>query len=110
MGEERRKYYRYPVQGGSETVVVRHQGVERPAKLVNLSADGFRLDMDEESIVEVGDIVLMATSSGFHRVRVVNVSRDNGTLQLGLQRLQDLPASAVEKLAERERTPRRRQG
>jgi hypothetical protein len=107
MGQERRKYYRYPVQGGSEAVVVRHQGVERPAKLVNLSADGFRLDMDEESIVEVGDIVLMATSSGFHRVRVVNVARESGTLQLGLQRLQDISASAVESQAER-RNPRRK--
>jgi hypothetical protein len=108
MGQERRKYYRYPVQGGSETVVVRHQGVERPAKLVNLSADGFRLDMDEESIVEVGDIVLMATSSGFHRVRVVNVARESGTLQLGLQRLQDIPASAVESQAEARNLRRKR--
>jgi hypothetical protein len=106
MGEERRKYYRYPATDGSETVVVRHQGVERPARLVNLSSDGFRVDLDEESIVEVGDIVLMATSSGFHRVRVVNVSRDNGALQLGLQRLQDLPASALEKITEAEK-PRR---
>jgi hypothetical protein len=108
MGEERRKYYRYPLQEGSEAVVVRHQGVERPAKLINLSADGFRLDMDEESIVEVGDIVLMATSSGFHRVRVMNVARGNGTLQLGLQRLQDLSASAVESQAEGRRPRRKR--
>ncbi|HET6326924.1 MAG TPA: thioredoxin family protein [Planctomycetaceae bacterium] len=105
MGQERRKYYRYP--SGSEAVVVRHQGVERPAKLINLSADGFRLDMDEESIVEVGDVVLMATSSGFHRVRVMNVARGNGTLQLGLQRLQDISASAVEAQADRAR-PRRK--
>ena len=108
MGQERRKYYRYPVQGGSEAVVVRHQGVERPAKLVNLSAEGFRLDMDEESIVEVGDIVLMATSSGFHRVRVVNVARGNGTLQLGLQRLQDISASAVESKANGKRPRKER--
>jgi Thioredoxin-like len=108
MSDERRRYYRYPPNGGSETVVVRHQGVERPARLVNLSADGFRLDMDEESIVEVGDVVLMATSNGFHRVRVMNVARDNGTLQLGLQRLQDLPANAVESQAEREGRPRRK--
>jgi hypothetical protein len=110
MGEERRKYYRYPANGGSDAVVVSHLGVERPARIVNLSSDGFRLDMNEESIVEVGDIVLMATSNGFHRVRVVNVSRDNGTLQLGLQRLQDVPASAVESQAEREGRPRRRRG
>jgi hypothetical protein len=109
MGEERRKYYRYPAAGGSESIVVRHHGVERPARLVNLSSDGFRVDMDEESIVEVGDVVLMATSNGFHRVRVVNVSRENGALQLGLQRLQDLPASAVEKHVEHE-TPRRARG
>jgi Thioredoxin-like len=110
MGEERRKYYRYPATDGSEAVVVRHHGVERPARLVNLSSDGFRVDLDEESIVEVGDIVLMATSNGFHRVRVVNVSRENGALQLGLQRLQDLPASALEKYTEAERRPRRARG
>jgi hypothetical protein len=85
--------------------VVRHAGVERPARLINLSSDGFRVDMGEESIVEVGDIVLMATSSGFHRVRVVNVACDNGALQLGLQRLQDLPANAVEKYEEAEKRP-----
>jgi len=109
MGDERRKYYRYPVTTGSDTVVVRHHGIERPARLVNLSSDGFRVDLDqqsievdEESIVEVGDIVLMATSSGFHRVRVVNVARGDGMLQLGLQRLQDLPANAVEKHEEAE--------
>ncbi len=109
MGDERRKYYRYPVTTGSDAVVVRHHGIERPARLVNLSSDGFRVDLDqqsievdEESIVEVGDIVLMATSSGFHRVRVVNVARGDGMLQLGLQRLQDLPANAVEKHEEAE--------
>jgi hypothetical protein len=78
--------------------------------LVNLSSDGFRVDMEEESIVEVGDIVLMATSSGFHRVRVVNVARENGTLQLGLQRLQDLPANAVESHVEAEKKTRRPRG
>jgi thioredoxin 1 len=108
MSDERRKYYRYPVTTGSEAIVVRHHGVERPARLVNLSSDGFRVDMEEEEIVEVGDIVLMATSNGFHRVRVVNVARENGTLQLGLQRLQDLPANAVEKQAEREGRPPRK--
>jgi thioredoxin 1 len=113
MGDERRKYYRYPVTAGSDAVVVRHHGIERPARLVNLSSDGFRVDLDqqsievdEESIVEVGDVVLMATSSGFHRVRVVNVARGDGILQLGLQRLQDLPANAVEKHEEAEGRPR----
>lgn len=102
MGEERRKYYRYPATGGSETCVVRHHGVERPARLVNLSSNGFRVDLNEESIVEVGDIVLMATSSGFHRVRVVNVFRDNGTLQLGLHACRTFP------LARSKNIPRRK--
>jgi hypothetical protein len=95
MGDERRKYYRYPPAGGSQTVVIRHAGLERDAKLVNLSADGFRLDVDADSIVDVGDVVLLATSYGFHQVQVVNVSRENGALHLGLKRIKDLPASAV---------------
>jgi thiol-disulfide isomerase/thioredoxin len=95
MGDERRKYYRYPPTGGSESVVLRRAGVESTAKLVNFSADGFRLDLDVDSIVEVGDVVLLATSNGFHRVRIVNVARESGVLQLGLHRLEDLPASAI---------------
>ena len=95
MGDERRKYYRYPPAGGSQAVVLRHAGLERDAKLVNLSADGFRLDVDADSIVNVGDVVLLATSYGFHQVQVVNVSRENGALQLGLKRIKDLPASAA---------------
>jgi thioredoxin 1 len=105
MGEERRKYYRYPPSGGSETVVMRHAGVERGARLVNLSSEGFRVDVEADSIVEVGDIVLLATNSGFHRVEVVNVARDNGMLQLGLKRLQDIPASAVEALSDEKPRP-----
>jgi thiol-disulfide isomerase/thioredoxin len=108
MGENRRKCYRYPVSGGSEAVVLRHAGVDRAAKLINLSAEGFRLDMDGESIVDVGDVVLLATSHGFHRVRVVNVARDHETLQLGLQRLEDLPASAVGTLAGEETPSKKR--
>jgi thiol-disulfide isomerase/thioredoxin len=101
MGDERRKYYRYPPAGGSQTAVLRHAGLEREAKLVNLSADGFRLDVtadsdvDANSIVEIGDVVLLATSYGFHQVEVVNLSREDGALRLGLKRLKDLPASAA---------------
>jgi thiol-disulfide isomerase/thioredoxin len=95
MGDERRKYYRYPPAGGSQTVVLRHAGLEHDAKLVNLSADGFRLDVDADSMVNVGDVVLLATSYGFHQAQVVNVSREDGALKLGLKRIKDLPASAA---------------
>ncbi len=101
MGEERRKYYRYPATDGSEAVVVRHHGVERPARLVNLSSDGFRVDLDEESIVEVGDIVLMATSNGFHRVRVVNVSREMARCSLACNGCKTFPPARSKNIPRR---------
>jgi hypothetical protein len=99
MSEERRKNYRCPPSGDGETVVLRRDGVDQPATLVNLSAEGFRLCLDVDSTAEpavnVGDVAVLATKNGSHRVRVANVQRENESLQLGLQRLSEISRPAV---------------
>jgi hypothetical protein len=99
MSEERRKNYRCPPSGDGETVVLRRDGVAQTAKLVNLSAEGFRLCLDVDAAsgpaVNVGDVTVLATKNGSHRVRVANVQRENESLQLGLQRLSEISRPAV---------------
>ncbi len=99
MSEDRRKNYRCPPSADGETVVIRHDGVDQAAKLVNLSAEGFRLCLDlnanAEPALHVGDIAVLATKNGSHQVRVANVQRENQSLQLGLQRLLDISRPTV---------------
>jgi hypothetical protein len=105
MGDERRKNYRYPPSGGGEDVVLRHDGVNYSAKLLNVSAEGFRLGFNVDAAVgpavdptvKVGDIAILETGNGSHEVRVANTQRENGTLLVGLLRLAELrePASGA---------------
>jgi thiol-disulfide isomerase/thioredoxin len=91
MGDERRKSYRFPPSEGSAGVALHHCGVDYAAKVMNISAEGFRLAIDVESdaSVSVGDVALLTTDNGQHSVRVVNLDRAIGSLELGVVRLQD---------------------
>ncbi len=93
MGDERRKSYRFPPSEGSARVALHHGSVDYAAKVMNISAEGFRLALDVESgaspSVSVGDVALLTTDNGQHAVRIVNVDREIGSLELGVVRLQD---------------------
>ena len=93
MGDERRKSYRFPPSEGSTGVALHHGGVDYAAKVMNISAEGFRLAIDVESdaspSVSVGDLALLTTDNGQHAVRIVNLDREIGSLELGVVRLQD---------------------
>ena len=74
MGDERRKSYRFPPSEGSAGVALHHCGIDYPAKVMNISAEGFRLAIDVESdaspSVSVGDVALLTTDNGQQAVRV----------------------------------------
>jgi hypothetical protein len=92
MQAERRKNFRCPPSNDAETVVLRLKGIDRTAKVVNLSAEGFRISFETEDGIEqaqVGDVALLGTRHGSHQVRVANVQCENGAVQLGLERLAD---------------------
>ena len=60
---------------------------------MNISAEGYRLaidvELDASPSVSVGDVALLTTDNGQHAVRIVNVDREIGSLELGVVRLQD---------------------
>jgi hypothetical protein len=93
LGDERRKSYRFPPSAESAGVALRIGNVDYAAKIVNVSAEGFRLalDMDPNTSpsVSVGDVGLLTTDNGQHTVRVANVYCEVGSLELGVVRLQD---------------------
>jgi hypothetical protein len=100
MQEDRRKNFRCPPSSNAETVVLRYKGVDRTAKLANLSAGGFRISFEAGDGIEqvtVGDVALLGTRHGSHQVRVANVQCENGAVHLGLERLADFsrPSSRV---------------
>jgi Thioredoxin-like len=105
MHDDRRKSYRYPSTAGDDTVVLRHGGVDYTAEMLNVSAEGFRLGIshspDEQPTVQAGDMAAIATGNGGHKVRIANVHDENGTLQLGVERLQDIHEPAVRRRSER---------
>lgn len=92
MQSERRKNFRCPSASDGETVVLRYKGVDQTAKVVDLSAEGFRIAFEAESGIEsakVGDVALLATRNGSHEVRIANVQIENQTVRLGLERVAD---------------------
>lgn len=94
MSENRRKNFRCAPPGEGEIVVLRHDGRKLAARMVNISAEGFRICLvapaGEDAGVTVGDVALLETASGSHQVRVANIQRDEKTLELGLQRMADV--------------------
>ena len=95
MNAERRKCYRYPRANDGETVVVHHAGTNHVAKVVNFSAEGFRLNIEGDFTVEAGDIAVLQSGDGVFRVRLANVQRRDGLLEVGAERIADLGDSAL---------------
>jgi Thioredoxin-like len=97
MPAERRKNFRCPPGSDGATVVLRLNGIDHNARVVNVSAQGFRISFEIEGGAEpakIGDVAMLATGNGSHQVRVANVHLQDGALEnrlveLGLERLAD---------------------
>jgi thiol-disulfide isomerase/thioredoxin len=108
MQAERRKNFRCPPGSDAESVVLRLNGVDRTVKIVNISAEGFRVSFEVDGGIEpakIGDIALLGTRNGSHQVRVANLHfedrpSETTTVQVGLERLADFsrPTSRARKL------------
>jgi hypothetical protein len=90
MRDERRRCYRYPPPIGSDDVLFWHRDVNHSAKLINFSAEGFRLRIEGELTSEIGDLARLETTNGKFLVRIANLRRGEGTVELGLLRLQEI--------------------
>jgi hypothetical protein len=79
---------------GRDSAVLRHQGREDVALIVNLSSEGFRVCTYVGFPAAVGDTVRLETADGHHTLRVKNVEEQEGKLFLGLERLHDSPLTS----------------
>ena len=89
MIPEQRRFRRYPVEG-HDAATVEIDGRQHLSRLLNVSANGFRIALAHEPTVELGQVVLLRTSTGSHYAQIVNSHLKNGELQLGLRRTKTL--------------------
>src|SRR5262245_37992797 len=100
MTDERRRSRRYSAMPGQDeaTISCRRQAVS--ARVVDLSAGGFRISVESDPKCEVGDVVQLKTTGGRFEVRITNIERrDDAPMILGLQRISELPLAPAERMA-----------
>lgn len=97
MDHEQRNNRRLIPSDGRDSAVIQHKGREDVALIVNLSAQGFRICTHPGFPVEVGDVLQLETTDGYHRARVANLEEKDDRLFIGLERLHDAPVKQPRK-------------
>lgn len=90
MREERRKARRFSVLGEQQAATLRVGDVSIPVRLVDQSATGFAIRLEEHPGVFPGEVVWLQTVVGWTEVRVMKVRHEVDGTQIGLQRIADL--------------------
>jgi hypothetical protein len=97
MREDRRKARRFPVQENQQQATLRVGDVAIPARLVDQSATGFAIRLEEHPGVFPGEVVWLQTVAGWTEVRVVKTRHDVEGTHIGLERIADLASGPQEK-------------
>jgi hypothetical protein len=97
MREDRRKARRFPVQNGQQQATLRVGDVAIAARLVDQSATGFAIHVEEHPGVFPGEVVWLQTVAGWTEVRVVKARHDVDGTHIGLERIADLATGPQEK-------------
>jgi hypothetical protein len=92
MREDRRKARRFPVLGEQQQATLRVGDATFPARLIDQSATGFAIRMEEHPGVFPGEVVWLQTVAGWTEVRVVKARHEVDGTQIGLERIADLAA------------------
>jgi hypothetical protein len=96
MREDRRKARRFPVLEQQQQATLRVGDVLVPARLVDQSATGFAIRLEEHPGVFPGEVVWLQTVAGWTEVRVVKARHEVDGTQIGLERIADLAAGPKE--------------
>ena len=91
IGRERRRSRRFQPTEGRDAAVFKLESQTKPALILNVSAEGFRVCVHAGITVEIGAVVKLDTCDGRHLVRIVNANEEGGKLYLGLERIHTLP-------------------
>ena len=84
---DRREHVRCRVQLSDEPAILRIGSKNVIVTLRDESSGGFTLMCDSRPKAEVGQIVKLASRSGFNRAEVVHVTHVDDGMQIGLKRL-----------------------
>lgn len=96
MREDRRKARRFPVLGEQQQATLRVGDVAIAVRLVDQSATGFAIRLEEHPGVFPGEVVWLQTVAGWTEVRVMKVRHEVDGTQIGLQRIADLASGPKE--------------
>lgn len=100
MTDERRRSRRFPEVTGRDAAILTHGRKSYDARVIDVSAEGFRLEVPSGAKIEVGDVLGLKTVSGKFAVRVMNAELlADGGLRIGCIRTDDRPASRDERMA-----------
>ena len=87
MHEDKRHSYRYPVQEGFRSAIVKIGRQELLVQLVEESAGGFSLTCDSPFAFKAGQEALLQNSGGVYQVEIAHVTKHEETTRVGLKRL-----------------------
>ena len=90
MSSNQRRTIRLPVSPERAAVELRWGRRSYPGNMINESAGGFAVRVEQDSPIAVGLILLLGSCSGWSRARVTYAQRDEDGLYLGLQRLSEV--------------------
>lgn len=97
MEREQRNSFRILMPPGQEEAVLLIGRKQVTARLVDASAGGFALAASQKLPIAAGDTLRLATSAGWHEVRVVRLESYADGILLGVERIRDLEDLAVAK-------------
>lgn len=107
MRNERRRSRRFPESPERDAAILTHRRHSYDARVLDVSAEGYRLAVKNPPAVEVGEVLGLKTVGGQFAVRVRNVElQPDGTLHIGCERTDDRPASRAQRMGELPRVER----
>ncbi|MBM81641.1 MAG: hypothetical protein CMJ78_13765 [Planctomycetaceae bacterium] len=116
MLNDQRKTRRYPVRSERRDALIRVDGITLPAELHDVSAGGFGIQINTDSVpvdddsktcmptFEAGSQFQLRSTDGWHEVKVCHLRAFEATIHLGVERLRDISAP---NMSERTRDPQR---
>jgi hypothetical protein len=91
MTDDRRKNYRFPPVPEQQDVFLRWEDRNIPVRVIDESATGCGVLLEEKIAVEKNQQLFLYNNSGWYEVRVANLKEMQACLRLGLEYLADIP-------------------
>jgi hypothetical protein len=88
--QNRRQACRYATIEEHQDAVLEVKGARIPARILDESATGFRLEVERPAPIQHGDVLTLRAHTGSCEVEVVNMRSEEDYIRFGVRRLDDL--------------------